>query len=1313
MIDMNEVLALVQKVFEQERDKNRADWRLMRASLLNNRLLSMTERKFQPQRYGAKDFRHLIGKLYPWVQATRSDDDYIVEWRGEEVSKPGYKAPPGTLLKGWGVREDLWASMIDYRSGKSYVWDPSINKAREGRASEGLPLLPTLTSGEVTQWRADFLERHKAGLQGADLASALRWKEQGLSAINLPKSLQQKWNRDITRRVRRRLRDFFGERADTGSPTVESPELVDEAIETVFLDEDAVREARDRGHPFAAGQILAEAISKADDELLPDLIARVVAYWATPLQPAEEPSSLEDLVQRLEEFSKPNIATALVNALQRVKQHQRKIPEGIGDLAFRIKDDLYRIYGIEGRSRPVEACQSAVARIEAAMSAVSTAVDSFLKCTPSTAKAASLEILKATHQLQPLLVPAERSLLRELEIVLGTAFRKFCESYERHEDAEVVRRAPELRQSLQRFSVITDDPRESSGIWLAFVSPVLLHVSSIVEEATSQGEVSLSPVLALVNPNTKADLQIVGSQIRLSFRLANTGRGQAINVMMGMADERSDAKLALIEPRVPFSIGPEGDQMVVLGLTISAPANKVDISVRWFCNTASGTARRFDDKVAIDQQSTQPEWDRLLADPPYTLNPIKRRERLYGRDSTLQQLRLAALSGASTFLWGQKRIGKTSLLQVLANELAERVDTSCLLLRMGEITSLHEGQLAHRIAERLVEVAETGSSLAIPKEEQLGAGMGRLVPFVEKLVALKKGHKFVVVIDEFDDLDSAFYTGERGRQFIKALRSLSEIGLTFFFVGSERMDMIYRRHQSDLNKWRDLALDRIDNRNDCKALITEPVADAIEYSQQAVDFIIDYCGGNPFYIHNFCYQVFDRCVQEHRTFVGENDLQVVRQHLLQSLGQTNFAHFWEDNPELDASEKVRQTAENCIALTCLAVLGGQYTNVEELVAVQETLQISADHRASLATLRRACDRLKARRILLALPREEGFAIALPIFREWLADNADPRVLNIWSNFVAAQDAASPQPQTSAPPPILDVASFPIAEEELIAISQKLVYCGRQKDAAEIRQWLRQFDDENRIEIAFLLLKRLTDRGFINEGNRGLSLHKLSEMVQAYRLEVGKRAWNVVRGRFDNLCITYVDSEHKSGASTARELQKLMRAGKCASAAEVGTWMKSHLADDPIVIVADDFAGTGKTVSDGLKDFQKSVDPKVWSKYVSDGRIAVYVMFSFPDALKRISRTCAGIKALAANVLGDDLRALDQEAGIFESDAERRFAMDMLTQIGRELTPQAPLGFGDMGALVAFHNAAPNNTLPIFWSNGEVNEKSWRPLFPRA
>jgi hypothetical protein len=107
------------------------------------------------------------------------------------------------------------------------------------------------------------------------------------------------------------------------------------------------------------------------------------------------------------------------------------------------------------------------------------------------------------------------------------------------------------------------------------------------------------------------------------------------------------------------------------------------------------------------------------------------------------------------------------------------------------------------------------------------------------------GKKFLVIVDEFDDLDPSFYTGQRGKLFIKVLRSLSEIGLTFFFVGSERMDVIYKKHAADLNKWEKVVLDTIDSREDCRALVLKPVNGAIEYQPECVDRILEYCGGNP------------------------------------------------------------------------------------------------------------------------------------------------------------------------------------------------------------------------------------------------------------------------------------------------------------------------------------------------------------------------------------------------------------------------------------------------------------------------------------
>ncbi|UPT88422.1 ATP-binding protein [Bradyrhizobium barranii subsp. apii] len=983
--------------------------------------------------------------------------------------------------------------------------------------------------------------------------------------------------------------------------------------------------------------------------------------------------------------------------------------ETASDLTFRLQKAIASAFGIEEKRSPNDTCISAIAKLDGKLFETSAAVDRFLKTTPGTAKAASIELLKLSHNIQPLLISFERGLLRDLEVLIGPAFRKFCEAYERADHAEVLRRAPELLDNIKRHSVAPGDVRTSSSVWKEIISPVTSHLLALLEDATSRGAVVLAPLLQLRNSATKANLRQINRDIVLSFSLQNRGMGHATDISLRSLDDVAQFT-ALAEPVGPFDIPPGGEQLIRLQVLVGEPTDILKIPVRWICQTPMGTEASFEDEIVVTQQVTEPNWEALVSDPPYSLNPIRRADRLYGRDTALQTLNLAAMSGASKFVWGQKRVGKTSLLQVVAAKLTERSDTTCLVLRMGELTSLHEGEMGYLIACRLIN--QSGLDFKVPNEAEFGASIGRLVPFIEQLGARYPRQKFIVIIDEFDDLDSSFYTGERGKQFVKALRSLSEVGLTFFFVGSERMEAIYQHHQADLNKWTNVHLDRIDIRSECRSLIVNPVIDVIEFSREAVDLIIDFCGGNPFYINNFCYQVFERCLQEHRTFVDDNDTIAAQTQLLRALGPTNFSHFWEDNPLLDPKDRTDAVAQNCVALTCIAVLGGSYEDLEELYDVQDSLQLSSAQRSTRDDLREACNRLMSRRIL-TLKDEGRFVLSLPIFREWLMQNAVSKLLPIWiAHSDQKRSEVGVQASSSVSEIPLELSPFVIPEDDLIAVSQRLVFCGRQKDVADIRSWLRQFDDDTRIEVAFLLLKRLAERGFFNEGARGLATAKLEEMIRARRLEVGDKAWKVERGRIDNLCLAFVDSDLKSGATLVRELRNMMRPGKSGAAKEISQWMQSHADNDPMVVILDDFAASGSSLAKGIATFRKSVDPQVWRSFIEHGRISIFVMFAFPEAIESVRAAYPSLHVVAANTLGDDVRALSTDASIFEKESDIRFARDMLLQIGRELYPDAPLGFGDIGALVAFHNAVPNNTLPIFWSNGR-SDRPWRPLFPRA
>lgn len=1090
------------------------------------------------------------------------------------------------------------------------------------------------------------------------------------------------------------------------SDFAEEPDLLAELIQ------DEVTRCRNTGDLLGAGEWLATELVYTDEDRMEEVFCKTVALWASPLELKVLPLSMSELVSRIDDFVTEELSVALVAATAVLLRSQQKqsLPKFVKDLAFRLQKPISSLFGVTPR-RPDDLCKAAVAKLEAVKAELFASIESLINTKCVTAKIVSIDVVKKGHQLRKLALAAERPILSEIDVLLGPNFRKFCESCERQDTKGIIKRIPDLREQAQR-SFSSPGVLSNSTLWNLVVSKIGRHIVNLVDEGSLKSQQITTPSLKLASNVFKLDLSRLDRELTFSCRLINHGEGRALDVNMVPKLSGLPIEINILEPKGLFEVSGNSEQILIFGVIFKDTLDYASIPLRWNCITLAGHTHVDEDMLKIDQQNVQPDWDRLMEDPPYTINPIKKIDGLFGRDTILKHLLINTSAGTSTFLWGQKRVGKTSILQVLASELQKKGNLVCVVLRMGELAALHEGQIAHIIAERLRERASASDS-KVPGEQEFGAGMSKLVPFVENLVRTCPEIKFVVIIDEFDDLDPAFYTGQRGKLFVKALRSLSEIGLTFFFVGSERMDKIYTKHAVDLNKWVNVYLDCIESREDCKDLVVRPIQGSIEYQPECLDFILDYCGGNPFYMHLLCSEVFKRCWHEKRTYVGESDLHSVRQSLIRSLGETNFSHFWTDNPILDDRGNVEGAAENCLVLSCIAYLGGGFESIDDIFTAQEQIGLGVSERILSKDISNVVDRLRNRRVLSSQRTKNKVEISLPIFRDWLAQYAEFRVLPKWRAFCQKRISEGAIEEAIGIPSIIE-ASFPIPEDDLLVVSQQLVYCGKQKDVSELRLWLKQFDDDIRIDIAFQLLKRLAEKGYVTEGAKLQALLKIEEALLTKRRETGEGTWKVIRGRSDNLCVTYVDTEMKSGATTARELTKRLRPGKSGAPRTLSDWMKSHIEKDALILIVDDFAGTGSTILKGLQRFFSQEGIKeILERYLSERRILCYLLYSFPDALQILRKHFPKVDFLATYVFGDEVRALVSEAGIFADEEEIKFAQDVLMQVGRELTPQIPLGYGDMGALVSFHNTIPNNTLPIFWSSGIVNDRPWKPLFPRA
>jgi hypothetical protein len=1082
--------------------------------------------------------------------------------------------------------------------------------------------------------------------------------------------------------------------------------VVDKTI-AIALISDQVRIHRRAGDTLGAGEWSAAALPFIAARDLDRVVAEILAAWSAPRGSVSDFDSLSSLVENRAIFAEEDLATAIGHVSLRLQEQHLPYPALLSDLAFKIQEAIESVFGFDG-VRKRELCPRAASAVLTARDALNTAVNSFRGTTPATAKEASIVLIRRAKATQQIALATERPLLSEVPLVVGTEFRKLCEDYHAHRTDGILRRTPALRGHATSL-LARGDELGGARLWKDVIEPVAEKAVELAGDVLASTQQATAPDLALATAMFKIDLGRQGQEVVVAARLLNRGMGRAKDIQLTSSNPDPLVNLRIVEPAARFDIPGQSEQLVRIGVTVDADAESISVPIEWHFQTLTGLPGTVVEHIQLVQQIAQPDWEVLKADPPYSHNPVQVRNRLFGRDALLDDLALNAMARNSCFVWGQKRIGKTSVLQVLAAALRSRPDVACVFLRMGEIKGLHEGQLAHTIAVRLAaEFAFDGP--AVPEEGHFGASMARLIPWLEALVSSRPEHRFILIIDEFDDLDPAYYTGERGEQFAKQLRSLSEVGLTFFLVGSERMGVIYHRHQNELNKWTNEHLDSIRSNADCQELVTRPVSGSIEFDEASVHEIVEYCSGNPFYMNLLCFALLQHCMREQKTYVGITDVAEAKGRLMRTSGETNFAHFWSDNPTLSDTDREELAAKSCLALTLITRSGGQFEHADDLLDAQRDLDLGASETLSRTDLDKLIAVLARRRVLKRAP-QGAYTISLPILREWLEREADTVLLPKWRSFCARQAAAVTDADVERTHNRFSIPAFPVSEDDLLSVAQSLVYLNKQVDVAKLRSWLSQFDDEIRVELAFALLKRVAQQGYVSEGAYVQKVQMLIEAVREKRRTTGAGKWVEVRGRKDNLAITYVDGELKSGGTLARDLKARLSPGKIGKVTELGSWLQTHANKDALILIADDFAATGESLSKGLRALHTAQQEHL-SPFTAEGRLLCYVLYALPEALDRLSAEFPNVEVRCMHCFGDEVRAVSPDAGIFEDESERRFADEMLMQLGRELYPRFPMGFGDMGLLVCFHNTIPNNSLPVLWSNGTVAEKPWKPLFSR-
>jgi len=141
-----------------------------------------------------------------------------------------------------------------------------------------------------------------------------------------------------------------------------------------------------------------------------------------------------------------------------------------------------------------------------------------------------------------------------------------------------------------------------------------------------------------------------------------------------------------------------------------------------------------------------------------------------------------------------------------------------------------------------------------------------------------------------------------------------------------------------------------------------------------------------------------------------------------------------------------------------------------------------------------------------------------------------------------------------------------------------------------------------------------------------------------------------------------------------------------------------LGNDDVVVLLDDFSGTGNQVCDAWN----SPETSFGALLAGVGRVYLILVAASKTARKRIS-TETTMTTVPAYELHEADNVFSEHCRHF-TNRDR----DRLLHYGSIANRKHPKGFGDSGFVVVFQHRPPNNSIPIL----HADHSRWTGLFPR-
>ncbi|MDB9460496.1 ABC transporter substrate-binding protein [Dolichospermum circinale CS-545/17] len=283
---------------------------------------------------------------------------------------------------------------------------------------------------------------------------------------------------------------------------------------------------------------------------------------------------------------------------------------------------------------------------------------------------------------------------------------------------------------------------------------------------------------------------------------------------------------------------------------------------------------------------------------PYIIGrPIDYRESLFGRESIFKLVQEnLEQSQQLLLLYGQRRIGKSSIILSIPQQLAEVNEFVFVTFDLSFYSQDPWSSILAALAQAIVDNLELETSISPPKTTELELEINIFErQFLPQVYQQLENKNLVLLLDEFDALISQDLESSSIETFTKKIfRRLSDItkrNNKLFIVVS-----IGEHLASTLNIlkiFEDVPKIEIGllDKDSTKELITKPAQGVLEYEEEAIKAIFNLSAGHPYCTQIICFAIFSRAREQNSFKITGADVERIVDTAIE-IGEAGLSWFW-------------------------------------------------------------------------------------------------------------------------------------------------------------------------------------------------------------------------------------------------------------------------------------------------------------------------------------------------------------------------------------------------------------------------------------